>query len=179
MKDMKHIFYTIVMTFSTIVIIVLLSGNFFANDDFFKASLVQCLPLLFTIFIAFLATQYKNDFRKYKEHAERIIFKLQDLVTNEKFFLFSANDNKEEREKEINTTNRKIGNYINILSEYSKPLNIEEEIEYIKNEFLSYKEKIGDHIKDFEYLSKSDKELLKHSENIDTKCEYIILKLYK
>lgn len=179
MKDMKHIFYTIVMTFSTVLIVVLLSFNFFVNDDYFKASLVQCLPLLFTLFIAFLATQYKNDFRKCKEHAERIIFKLQDLVTDEKFYIFSTNDDQEEREKEINTTNRKIGNYINILLEYSKSLNIEEETKYIKNEFAFYKEKIGDHIKDFEYLSKSHKELLKHSENIDTKCEYIILKLYK
>lgn len=176
---MNRLSYIITLVVSSIFVFSILVCNFFANDEFFKASFIQCLPLIFTLFIVFFATQYKNDFRKYKEHAERIIFKLQNLITDEKFYQFKVCDNNEEREKEINAVNRKIQNYLTILQEYSKSLDIEEEIKYIQTEFSNYKDKVGDHIKDFEYLSKSEKEFLKHSENIDTKCEFIILKLYK
>ena len=100
------------------------------------------------------------------------------MVISEKFYKFDSDQN-ETREKEINTNNRKIQNYITILQEYAKQLNIDEGVEYISNEFKNYKTLVGDHIKDFDYLAKSEKELQKYSENIDTKCEFIILQLYK
>ena len=156
---MKNKFYNICFIIGIMLSIFLLIVNIYANEDFLKASFVQCLPLLFTLVIVFGAAQYKNDFRKHKDHAERIIFKLQELV--------------------INTNNRKIQNYITILQEYAKQLNIDEGVEYISNEFKNYKTLVGDHIKDFDYLAKSEKELQKYSENIDTKCEFIILQLYK
>lgn len=175
---MKNKFYNICFIIGIVLSIFLLAVNIYANEDFLKASFVQCLPLLFTLVIVFGAAQYKNDFRKHKDHAERIIFKLQELVISEKFYKFDSDQN-ETREKEINTNNRKIQNYITILQEYAKQLNIDEGVEYISNEFKNYKILVGDHIKDFDYLAKSEKELQKYSENIDTKCEFIILQLYK
>ncbi|WP_462282193.1 flagellar motor protein MotB [Ruminococcus champanellensis] len=178
---MKRIIYIILFVAILLTLTALLIANFIANEDFWKATFAQCMPLLLTFFIVFWATQYKNDFRKHKDHAERIIFKLQEIVTNERFYKISkGNDSQnQEREKEIFTNKRKINNYITILKEYARQLKIKEEVDYISKEFTDYNEFIGDHIKDFDYLEKSEKELLKHSENIDTKCEFIILKIYK
>ncbi len=178
---MKRIIYIIIFTVTLVTLLALLIANFFANEDFFKATLVQCVPLFLSFLIAFWATQYKNDSRKHKDHAERIIFKLQEIVTNERFYKISkANGNQnQERQKEILTNNRKIKNYIAILTEYSKQLKIKKEVDYISKEFSDYNEFIGAHLNDFDYLAKSEKELLKYSENIDSKCEFIILELYK
>lgn len=38
---------------------------------------------------------------------------------------------------------------------------------------------ISDHLNDFDYLSKSETHLRKLSENIDSKCDQIVVKLYK
>ena len=82
-------------------------------------------------------------------------------------------------QKQINTTNRKINNYISILEEYAKTLNFKSEMKYIRNEFETYRTRVGEHISDLEYLSKSETEFKRAAENIDTKCDYIILGLYK
>ena len=89
---MKRIIYIIIFTVTLVTLLALLIANFFANEDFFKATLVQCVPLFLSFLIAFWATQYKNDSRKHKDHAERIIFKLQEIVTNERFYkIFKKN----------------------------------------------------------------------------------------
>ena len=90
-----------------------------------------------------------------------------------------ADGDKETIQKQINTTNRKINNYISILEEYAKTINFRTEMKYIRNEFETYKTRVGEHISDLEYLSKSETEFKRYAENIDTKCDYIILGLYK
>lgn len=82
------------------------------------------------------------------------------------------------KQKELNLTNRKISNYLTILNQYGKTLGFPEEVKYIEAEFGKYKQTIGDHIADLEYLSKTEPEFRKIAENIDTKCEAIILKFY-
>lgn len=153
--------------------------NGFVNDTFFAASLTQVLTLLISLCIVFWATQYKNDQRKVKEHAEDIIEKVQILVTREDFFVFSALGDKEETKKKIMANNRKISNCINVMQQYSKTLGFEDDVKYIENEFKEYKEMVSEHIEDLDYLSKTESRFRKFSENIDSKCDVIILSLYK
>lgn len=171
----------------TSVLVIVLAGltittgicNWINNKDFFTASITQVLTLAVTLSIAFWATQYKTDIRKMKEHAEDVIEKLQALVSDAQFYSIPASGDKESIQKQINSTNRKINNCISILYEYSKTLKFKNEMDYIRGEFDTYKLRIGEHISDLEYLSKSENEFKRTAENIDTKCDYIILSLYK
>lgn len=150
-----------------------------SNELFWTANITQILSLALTIGVAFWATQYKSDIRKSKEHVEEILRKLQIIVSKEQFYSISPSAEKESVQKTINTTNRKINNYINILLKYGKDLKFKKEIQYIQVEFEKYRERVGDHINDLEYLSKSEDEFRRIAENIDTKCDFIILQLYK
>jgi len=153
--------------------------NIFFNCSFWSASITQVLTLLVTIGVAFWATQYKNDLRKMKENAENVIEKLQAIVSNEQFYSIPADGDLSEIQKNINSTNRKINNCIDILEQYGSNLKFKEEINYIRKEFETYKTRTGEHIQDLYYLSKSEGEFRRIAENIDTKCDFIILSLYK
>lgn len=165
-----------------VAILLLIVGvgvcNAINNDSFWNVTIAQLLTPLIALFFAFWATQYKNDQRKAKEHAEKIILNLQEIVSNERFYVISALEEQSAKQKELNLTNRKISNYLTILSQYGKTLGFSEEVKYIEAEFGKYKQTIGDHISDLEYLSKTEPEFRKIAENIDTKCEAIILKFY-
>lgn len=144
-----------------------------------SVSVAQILTLLVALCIAFWATQYKNDQRKAKEHAERMLLKLQQIVTDEQFYSIPVDGNIEIVQKNINTTNRKISNYINVLKDHGKVLHFYTEITYIETEFSKYKEKVGEHIGDLDYLSKTESEFRRIADNIDSKCESIIILFYK
>lgn len=167
-----------------VIILVMLTAavsiyNGCCNEEFYQASCAQVLTLLITLCIAFWATQYKNDQRKSKEHAERMLLKIQQLVMDESFYKISATGNPDEIKIILNTTNRKISNYIRILTEYGKTLKFKNQIEYINIQFQEYKTKVGEHIPDLDYLSKTESEFRKAAENIDSKCEDIIFQFYK
>lgn len=163
------------------VIIITTGVNMFVNNDFYNITISQSLTLIIAITIAFWATQQKNEQRKAKEHAEQLIIKLQTIVVNNDFIHFVVpKDDKEYEEKrqQILIRNRKIKNYISILKEYSKTLGFEKEINYVEQEYNNYYEFVSDKLSDMDYLSKSTSQLNKHAENIDSKCESIIMGLY-
>ena len=64
---------------SEIVILALVLGvgvcNAVKSTDFWEVTIAQLLTPLIALGFAFWATQYKNDERKAKEHAEKILFK--------------------------------------------------------------------------------------------------------
>lgn len=68
---------------------------------------------------------------------------------------------------------------MNVLKEYGKQLGFQDDVKYIEEQFSEYKSLISEHLNDFDYLSKSETHLRKLSENIDSKCDQIIVKFYK
>lgn len=66
--------------------------NAICNCKFWEASIAQVLTLLVTILIAFWATQFKNDQRSAKTHAEKVIAKIQTIVSREEFCVFMQTD---------------------------------------------------------------------------------------
>ena len=153
--------------------------NIFVNDAFWNVSVAQILTLMVTISIAFWATQIKNDQRSAKAHAEKVIGKIQSIVASENFYTFLAGSNEEETKKHHGIAQRKFSNCLNVLQEYGKQLGFQDDVKYIEDQFKEYKSFVSDHIHDFDYLSKSETHLRKLSENIDSKCDQIIVKLYK
>lgn len=152
--------------------------NAFVNDEFWNVSAAQVLTLLVTILIVFLATQFKNDQRSAKAHAEKVIVKIQNIVESEEFYTFIPGNSEETAKKNYSISQRKFANCITVLEEYGKQLGFLDEARYINEQFSEYKLFISDHLNDFDYLSKSETHLRKISENIDSKCDQIIVKFY-
>ena len=153
----------------------------FGCSSFWKASAVQLLTPLIAICITFLATQFKNDQRKAKEHAESVAVKIQQMVSDERFCNFSGAINATEKtavKNQVQITNRKISNCIDVLLKYGNQFKFKGDAEYIKREFERYRETVDTYLEDFDYLEKSAPLLKKYAANIDSKCDQVIVKLF-
>lgn len=148
-------------------------------STFVDVNLAQLITPLIALLIAFWATQYKNDQRKAKEHAEKIIVAVQNIVTSEDFSAFPENGNVTDVCRDTSARNRKLSNYISILETYSKELSFVDEYNYISGQFNEYKAITGEHLSDLKYLSDTESQFKRIADNIDSKCEAIILKFYK
>lgn len=169
---------------SEIILIILIAiasiySFFCAREIFLSISLAQALTLLVAIGIAFHATQYRNDERKVKEQIEKVLEKMQTIVTDPSFYTFKITDELEGTKNRNRMMTRKLSNCINVLAEYSKDCGLEKEIDYLRREYQEYNELVSDHINDMDYLAKSVKQLKLHAENIDSKCDYITVALYR
>lgn len=148
-------------------------------EGFWNVTAAQVLTLLVTLGIAFWATQYKNDQRSAKAHAEKIITKIQDIVESEAFYSFVPGSDEETIKKNYRMAQRKLSNCLLVLKEYGKQLGFEEDAEYIEEQIDEYKSFVSEKLNDFEYLNKSETHLRKLAQNIDSKCDLIVVNFYK
>lgn len=178
----KRLVFTVIC--GILVFGVIVSGVYSLINNweyFFTTNVSQTITLLSTLLIAFLATRYLDNVRRQKEHIERIILKLQEIVSDESFYHFIDDEKHNDRiQKNITMVNRKISNYLGVLKDYAYIFKkIRSSIEYIEKEFDEYKDDTGEHKTDSDYLSKSESKYIRVSNNICSKCDYIILLLYK
>lgn len=175
----KNIINWIEIALIAIVVAVAIANIFFIdNPEFWKVSVSQILTLLIAVVIAFWAVQKKTDERKIKEQIERITTKIQIVVSDSSFITFRITDNPEEVQKRITMSSRKISNGLSVLQAYSKFIDIDSEIKYIEDQMRGYNDLVSVKIGDLDYLSKSENHLRMYAENINSKCDYIIMKLY-
>lgn len=180
---MKNKAVKIVMIVGMIIIIAVIAGVAVYNcircpSSFFSASLVQCLTLIVAIVFAFWAVQRKTDERKIKEEIERVVRKIQEIVDDTGFCSFPAEGNVDDIKQKTMMAVRRLKNFINVLNEYNKKFDIKDEITYIEGQLNEYNGFVSEHYNDLDYLSKSQNQLRRYSENINSKCDYIIVKLF-
>lgn len=144
------------------------------SETYFQLNVGNSLTLLVALGIAYWATQSKNNHRTQKEHAEKVLIKLQTSVSKECMYIIDNSFNKDKMTMDI----RYISNLINLLGKYSDSLGFSEGYKYISTQFSEYKEFIGNKITDIDYLKKSEIELKKYLENINSKCDQIIFDLF-
>lgn len=161
-----------------VIIIALINIFCLKNEEFWKVSISQVLTLLVAIIIAFWAAQKKTDERIIKEQIERVSLKIQAVVSDPDFVTFRTNDNSEDIQKRITMSTRKLSNGISVLQAYSKRVDIDEEVKYIEDQIRGYNDLVSVKVGDLDYLSKSESHLRMYAENINSKCDYIIMKLY-
>lgn len=154
--------------------------SFRANKEtFLNFSLAQALTLLVATGIAFNASQYMIDERKRKEQLEKIVDKIQGIVSEQSFYTFDENDDVAKVSLQITMTCRKLSNCIDVLEAYSKRSKLKEDAAYIRSEYMAYKTLVSDKECDLKYLSESRTALKKFAQNIDSKCDHVIVGLYK
>lgn len=150
------------------------------NDwrTFFSISFAQALTIIVAVGIAYFATQRRYDERKSKEQIGKIVYKIEDIVTDKTFYKFSCDEDPEVASNRINMTMRKRRNYISIMQQYLQVSNVKEEVDYIYHEFCTYRDAVSEKIGDMEYLANSEEIFKMHALNIESKCDQIIAKLY-
>lgn len=175
-KDVKYVVIAVALFACVLGVCIY---NIVNHSNFWDANAAQILTLFIAISLAFWATQSKNDQRRAKDHIEHVIQKVQVLVVAEQFYTFDSHGNISESNKLFIISARKISNCIEVLKVYSKSFGFKDDVNYIEEQLKQYKEFVSEHLNDHEYLEKSESQLRRYSENIDSKCDQIILKLYK
>lgn len=178
MKKCKNVFLILACTI-TIVILGLCVFSIFTLDDFFKITAFQALSLLIAIWIAFVANQKMSDKRKLKEHAENILIKIQCIAEDELVSVAKITAGNVDATRQFSMLARKMSNCISAMKTYGDKLDFAKDADYIETEFKRYREFVSEHISDSVYLMKSDSTFQMHAENISSKCESIISKLYQ
>lgn len=178
MKKKISAIFAVRILFALIIGMAVINIFFLKNSNFWEMSVSQVLTLLVAIAISFWAAQRKTDERKIKEQIERITEKIQREVSSPEFVIFSIGEDPTEAQKKITMTTRKLTNCINILHEYGKTIGLSEEIRYIEDQVRGYRDFVSVKVGDLDYLSKSETHLRKYADNINSKCDYIILRLY-
>lgn len=179
-KSKKGLTFHLVMIIIVISIIIsILNLLVFDSCNFLKVNIAQILTIVVAVLIAFWATQKKTEERRIKDQIEKVTYKIQEVVVSPNFVTFDTSDSAENVQKLINMNTRKINNCVTVLKEYSEIFDIKDEINYISEQVNSYRNFVSVKINDLDYLSKSETHLRMLSKNINSKCDYIILKLYK
>ena len=140
---------------------------------FLKAPLINIVSILLAVFVAYYFTQQRADERKAKELTEHLIEQIQDLLNQE-----SINWTEDTIRKHTLLSQRRIRYKIDILKPLGTSMKISDDILYIEKEYSQYAEFVGNHSNDVEYLNKSEIELMKYKQNIETRCDVIKCKLY-
>lgn len=171
----------IIETFLFVAVLVVAGLNIFVfkTTDFWEINIFQVITLFVAIMLAFWATQRKSDERQIKEQIEKITEKIQSEVSSSSFVVFKSTDDSTEVQKRITMTPRKLTNCISVLKEYSTKIDIMEDVKYIEEQVRGYRDFVSVHVGDLEYLSKSETDLRRYADNISSKCDSIVLKLYK
>ncbi len=161
----------ILWALSMLGLIILIVYNIRNNSNFFITSIHFIINIIIAIVFAYYLVQNKNDERKRKEIAEKVLRDIQLLSLTK---LVDSPVDKLEFMKKILMHKRSLNNKIKALEGIGDALGINEHIKYIKDKFEEY-EALIDEMNKENYQGSSDKIMFL----IDEKCELAIVELYK
>lgn len=147
--------------------------NINTNPTFWKTSASSCITIVIALVFSYWLVQRENDLRKQKEILASLIFDLRAQIDKDDMYDLSGKTT-----ISINMRNRDISNKIGVLDKVKKDFNVEDEVDFISERFDEYKELIGNHIDDPEYLKNSSIELKRPIQLISTKLFEIAFILY-
>lgn len=163
--------------FSVIILLILIviSGyNIWKNNDFLYIEVGE----IFTLIIALVFGVYFSNFidkeKKAKDIVDRLIMEIKVDISEKRICQIKC-------EEDIHNnliTIRNVANRIDCLKKFSGKFNFKEELDYICSQWTAYEETIGNHYNDVQYLEKSSKDLANKIDLIDSKCNYIVIKLF-
>lgn len=153
-----------------VALVALTVYNYINNPNFFITPIYFIINILIAVIFTYYFVQNKNDERKRREIAEKILTNIQTLVISR---ISQEVDMTDEQWKKTMMHKRSLNNKISALEIIGIGLGIDNHIVYIRQKFGEYDAAIGE----------ADKKPSEESERIfnliDEKCEYAIVDLYK
>lgn len=155
-------------------LVVLTMVNINGNPDFWTISVNTIISIILAIGITYFLSQWKQDERKHKEIIVDLVHRTQSCLCNECAYRITTDDR---RDLQMNI--RAIANLISALKECTLSSMYKSEISYIEDQFKQYKDMIGNHHNETDFLRKAEQELNMYLMNISSKLDFIMVKLYK
>ena len=159
---------------SIISIVIWVIYNIKYNDNFFQTPIIYILNLIVAVVFTYYFTQKKNDNRRFKEEICGILDKVQILINDPRLGNFSS----EEDVQYAIMMHRTVSNKIQILEDNKEILNISSDIKVIRDKFNQYRDLVGNHNNDLEYLSKSSADMKGITSIIDDRIDKIRISLF-
>lgn len=155
-------------------LVLLVMYNLRHNCTFWDASCTSIISLIIALVVAFYFVQLRTDERKQKEIVEKLVDQIRvfALDYNTTHWPDSFDD------KETLLKIRRIRNKIDILGKYSALFNYQQELNEIKKNFEKYEETVDEHQNDVNHLKQCTSEFCKWMDNINSRCDELIYKLY-
>ncbi len=175
---MKKIINTIAIIITVIIIMVVIIASIFNfiwnHKKFFEFSIINALTILIAIVFAYWLVQKNQDNRRFFDSVVKILESIQLIITNkliiDNFTTTSINNLQQDM--------RIVRNKIEVLKTVKDKLDIDDEINYIENNFNQYRQTIDNHINDHDYLNKSSTDLNNYKSLLDSKITETIVKIH-
>lgn len=159
-----------------LVLISFLAGLNVQNltSNFFEISLFEVIYIVILIYISFYLTQKKEDERKLKEKSEDLLYKLNNIISDQRFIQIETKDDVEY----VNQQHQRISNIINTLQKIkiSKEFNLN--IDVILSKIDQHRNIIGNHINDVSHLNKCKPDFIVIISVIKSKVDDSVVEMY-
>ena len=146
--------------------------------DFWSISIGELVTIFIAVFIAYIASTFKDNENKIKAYIEQELNQLR-LLSDESILYNLPSIGKTRYKQEINLFFTKIDNIISALEKKEKDFKYSEEIKYISNECKELHSFVSEKIENFSYLCESVTVFKKHLNKISDKALEVIFALYK
>ncbi len=160
-------------------IFIVVLGALFAygvknTTNFFETSVSTFITVSAAVFVTFFLTQSKNDDRNTKDLVFKVIDQIQEFSHEAKSVNFQSIPDQKDMLLQI----RRMRSKTHLLNLYSERYHYQTASKELLDYFEKYQELFDNHFQDLDYLQKSDQEIARWMENIDTRCDSIRIKLY-
>lgn len=142
------------------------------TPDFWKMSFFNIVTIAIAIYFAFYLVQRQNDKRARIDKIEKLLNKIQVLITKEESYKLYEQD-----KNNILISFRSLSNKLEALTQVGKSYIAKEDIVYLSDQFQTYRELHGNHVHSNDELKTLEMDFKKHIANIDDKIDQIIVKL--
>lgn len=142
--------------------------NLFYNNEFFETSFTTIISIIIAVMVSYFLTQKKTDDRRKSEKIDKLLYKIQEIICDEKFTVVKEQDL---------IIHRSVANKIVYLKDNITDEGMKGLINRMEEIFEEYRDFYSNHYKDTEYMEKSTKELANYVSRMDDLCDEIHMKL--
>ena len=172
-KTLQNIIFII---FAVVVIFVAgYNALIVKNKEFWTFSFTSCATMLITLIVTYYFTKINQDEINKKEAYIRILNKMQEIVCDKALYMINT-------ETDINVVlmkKRDLSNYFNLIKNYGKKFQLENEIKCIEPLVQEYTEFLGENTSNLENLKNNSNALKRPLSIIDNKISEMIIKMYE
>ena len=145
---------------------------------FWSISIGEVITIFVAVFIAYIASQFKENENKIKSYIEKALVELRNMADDNVLYNLQT-IGKVRYKQEINLFFTKIDNIIASLEKKEKEFKYENDIKYLENEIRELHNFVSEKIEKYDYLCESIVVYKKHLNKISDKSLEIIFSLYK
>lgn len=178
MKSKKALVFVVIMVVIAITIVGAVLSWKNNWQVFWSISVGEVITILVAVFIAYIASQFKENEKKIKSYIEKELIELRNLADGNVLYNLQT-IGKTRYKQEINLFFTKLDNIIAALEKKENEFKYKNEVKYLENEIKELHDFVSEKIEKYDCLCESVVIYKKHLNKISDKSLEIIFSLYK